>query len=249
MNGYRELPPLRDLADVVECIWFFAPNESGGAGYVDRVFPDGAADIVISEGKAAIYGPASSFRLLPPKAAFTGIRIRRGAAKVVLGINLAEIGAGPVSIGTLWGGCAGELEDRLAGLSAPSDQVVCLAKFLSQRLPIVGDLDDAVQTAIARIDLHPDGTIRDLTRNIGVSERHLRRRFRNHVGLGIKHYARIVRFQRLLDAIRRHKRLSGALSPGWSATAYEHGFADQAHLIEEVRAFAGLTPAELLLMV
>jgi methylphosphotriester-DNA--protein-cysteine methyltransferase len=78
-----------------------------------------------------------------------------------------------------------------------------------------------------------------------VSDRQLRRRFKTQVGLGIKRYARITRFRRLLDSIRRCKCRFGATPE----LACQHGFSDQAHLIREVRDFAGLTPAELPLTV
>jgi AraC-like DNA-binding protein len=224
------------------------PDTTSGIERADRIFPDGAADIVISAGRASVYSAASSFRLLHLKTPVVGFRVRKGAAKVALRTRLAELGAGPTPMEMLWGRCARELDDRLAESSGAAEQIELLADFVRECIPNMVDLDQVVQRAIARIDSSPASTVRDLTRDIGLSERHLRRRFRDHVGLGIKQYARIVRFQRLLDATRSHKRLSGAAPPGWAGLAYEYGFADQAHLIEEVRAFAGVSPSELLLI-
>ncbi len=175
-----------------------------------------------------------------------GFRVRRGTAKTVLGISPAELEAAPVSVGTLWGRHGREIENRLTEFRTPMAQAALLARFIAGRVADDSGLDNVVRAAVNLIDHAPCNAIRSLVGDIGLSERHLRRRFQDHVGLGIKHYARIIRFQRLLDATRQHTRRFGLVSPGWAAIAYDHGFSDQAHLIREIRAFAGLTPAELL---
>src|SRR5207344_3036381 len=72
-----------------------------------------------------------------------------------------------------------------------------------------------------------------------LSDRQLERRFRAGVGVGPKLFSRIVRFQRVVRLARR----SG--QAGWAETAAHCGYADQAHLVRDVRAFSGATPAAL----
>ena len=245
---YEEFPAPRESARVIECIWILTPNASGGEGF-DRVYPDGATDIVVSAGNAAAHGPAPSFRWISSNVPVVGFRIRRGAARTVLGMSPTELAAGPVSIEALWGRRGRELEERLAESCASTAQVASLGGLVAELVAGTGELDNAVLAAIDRVG-HPRSTaMKDLAGEVGVSERQLRRRFENQVGLGIKHYARMMRFQRLLDTIRQSKRSLGATSPGWAGLACDHGFADQAHLIREVKAFSGLTPAELWLTV
>ena len=69
----------------------------------------------------------------------------------------------------------------------------------------------------------------------GISRRQLERRFREQVGLPPRTFARIVRFQRAFHALGRE---SGA------AIAARCGYADQAHLVREVRRFGGQTPSD-----
>jgi len=71
-----------------------------------------------------------------------------------------------------------------------------------------------------------------------VGERWLERAFARHVGYGPKMLARVVRFQHAVALLDAGPPLS------WSALAYEAGFADQAHLVREFRALAGLTPGD-----
>jgi methylphosphotriester-DNA--protein-cysteine methyltransferase len=60
--------------------------------------------------------------------------------------------------------------------------------------------------------------------------------FRAEVGLSPKAYQRLARFRATLTSI------DAAAGLGWPAFAAERGYYDQAHLIREFRAHAGLSP-------
>jgi len=205
-------------------------------GGFNRIYPDGAADIVVSAENASAHGPAPSFRWISSKVPLAGLRIRRGSAKAVLGVSPSELAAGPVSIGDLWGQRGRDVAERLADSFASAVPIASMASLLAELLAGTGEPDGAVLGAIDGL-VFPRGTpMGALVRDIGLSERQLRRRFKNHVGLGMREYARIMRFQRLLDTIRLRQRDRGASPAGWAALASDHGYADQAHLIREVRA-------------
>jgi AraC-like DNA-binding protein len=244
MKSYFEFAPPPHLAHVVECFWVIARDSRDLAASFDRIFPDGAADIVLAGGELTAHGPASSFRLMPLQTS-VGARVRRGAAKAVLGVSPIELAAGPVLIQALWGRSVDAHDKRAAEASTQAAQLISLGAFVTERVATKVYLDRSVLATIHVLDHSAAPAVRGLAARVALSERHLRRRFRDHVGLGIKQYARIVRFQRLLDAVRHHKRGVGPPSPNWAGMAFDHGFADQAHLIREVGAFAGLTPAEL----
>jgi AraC-like DNA-binding protein len=241
---YREFPAPAGLVPLVECIWTLTPAASSTAAV--RVYPDGATDCLIAGGRVTVHGPASSFRWISPQVPLAGLRLRRGAARTVLGISPAELAAGPVSLAALWGRRGHELEARLLTAWASADPVTALGAVFRERLAGAGAPDLAVLTTIDRAGRAGFGAVGRMARDAGVSERQLRRRFVSQVGMGIKQYARVMRFQQLLDAVRELKRRGSADSPAWAGLAYEYGFADQSHLIREVREFAGLTPAELL---
>jgi transcriptional regulator GlxA family with amidase domain len=76
--------------------------------------------------------------------------------------------------------------------------------------------------------------------DLGVSERHLRRVFLETVGVSPKAFAQLARFHRALRAARQHAPAS------WTSIAVAAGYYDQAHLIGEFRAIAGVTPRALL---
>jgi methylphosphotriester-DNA--protein-cysteine methyltransferase len=84
--------------------------------------------------------------------------------------------------------------------------------------------------------------VEELARSLGVSPRHLQRRFVAAVGYGPKTFQRIARFQRLLALAHTPR----GVRPGLTDLALDAGYADQAHMTREVGELAGRTPARLL---
>jgi AraC-like DNA-binding protein len=82
-------------------------------------------------------------------------------------------------------------------------------------------------------------TVVDLAREFGVTPRHLHRRFVATVGAPPKRLERLARFARTWQ--------QATLGPAatWTELAHANGYADQAHLIREFRAFGADPPAHL----
>ena len=68
------------------------------------------------------------------------------------------------------------------------------------------------------------------------SRKHLAASFREHIGLSPKTAARMIRFNTVLDGLRARR--------AFADIAFDCGYADQAHMIRECRAFTGLAPRE-----
>ena len=81
--------------------------------------------------------------------------------------------------------------------------------------------------------------IASLVGETGWSQRHLIARFREHIGLPPKTMARVLRFSRAAQALRQDNR------PKLADIACDCGYYDQAHFTRDFRAFAGVTPREL----
>jgi transcriptional regulator GlxA family with amidase domain len=78
-----------------------------------------------------------------------------------------------------------------------------------------------------------------LASEAGISTRQLRRRFLMEVGVGPKLLCRLLRFQQVFRAVDQNV-------AEWAGIAFECGYYDQAHLINDFRQFAQQTPAVLL---
>jgi AraC-like DNA-binding protein len=166
-------------------------------------------------------------------------RLRLGAHEAVLGVPASVLAGRIVPLEELWDGATTRrLIDELAKARDGADAAKVLESAIEQRVALAND---------ARIDLALDAAsrlgsanVRTVAAELGVSERHLRRAFRETVGVSPKAYAKLARFRCALRA---------AGQPGqatWANIAATAGYYDQAHLIAEFRAIAGVTPRALL---
>ena len=70
-----------------------------------------------------------------------------------------------------------------------------------------------------------------------MSQRWFTERFRAEVGMTPKLFARVQRFQRVVQTIHPLAQVD------WADVASACGYFDQAHFIHDFRAFSGFTPA------
>lgn len=114
-----------------------------------------------------------------------------------------------------------------------------LLKIFGQRLQV----NPFVDYAVNRILQSPhQATIESIVAKVGFSQKHLIKIFREHVGLTPKSFLKVMRFQKAIEEIDRNK------TADWTAIAYESGYYDQAHFINDFRNFSGFTPAKYLHM-
>ena len=124
------------------------------------------------------------------------------------------------------------LAERLRNITH-LDRVAVLDSFLLGKMAKLS-LDFTVQSII-----HKKGGVGDmemLTSSFRISERQLQRRFKKQVGVPLKRYERISRFELALN------RLAAVDYSELTPIAYELGYADQSHFIKEFREFAGMSP-------
>jgi AraC-like DNA-binding protein len=168
-------------------------------------------------------------------------RLCLGADQAVLGVPAAALAGRIVALEDLWGETATRrLTDRLASTRDSVQAAAVLDGAIAARLASDQHEASRAQLAMEAASRLASASVNAVASDLGVSERHLRRMFRETVGLGPKAFARLTRFHRALRAAR------GGDQPNWASIAAEAGYYDQAHLIAEFRQFAGATPQALL---
>ncbi len=125
----------------------------------------------------------------------------------------------------------------LAETGTPMEIAEQLARDL-HRWTASRDLKQTPEIAAAAILRHANGRTNcaTLARQLDISERHLRRRFRDHLGCSPKFYARQLRLTAAALMSEQSK------APSWAQIAAVTGFHDQAHMINEFQSLADLTP-------
>jgi AraC-like DNA-binding protein len=234
---YCERAPHPGLVDDIACTW------SGAARAGMRILPDGCIDIVwIGDEALTVAGPDTSANLagLADGTLTVGVRFRSGRAPGFLGVAAHELTDRSVSLEDVWGAEACHLAERLAAAATVESKQAVLEQALLGRLDHVERPHPDVDAALGMISASPSSTrVAALSRQLDVSERHLRRRFEQAVGYGPKTLGRVLRFRRFLSLVEHEGH-----PLAWAAA--EAGYADQPHLTRECNDLAGLPPAELL---
>jgi AraC-like DNA-binding protein len=162
-------------------------------------------------------------------------------AHLLLGVPMHELANRAVGVDDILGRAGRELPERLHEAPGWEARFRILDTILAARLARAAPPPPDVTWAWDRLEETggsvPVGALAD---ELGWSPRRLIARFREHVGLPPKTVARIIRFERAL------RLLDGAHEVRWAELAFRAGYYDQPHLIRDFRAFAGLTPRELL---
>lgn len=234
MATYEEHPVPEALHRAVSCGW---TQEISPGGHVQRVLPDGCLDLIWRDGLLEMAGPDTGPRLVPLLAGgIAGLRMRPGTARLLLGeVPAAELRDRQVELCDLWGPRARPVLERLAGSARAAEASDLLVDLARARLPEYRH-DAAVAEAVRLLGAPRPPSVAELSERLGLSVRHLRRRFTSAVGYGPSTLVGVLRFQRARSLDTAHL---GELA----ATA---GYADQAHLSRQVRRLSGLTAAELL---
>ncbi|WP_231703171.1 helix-turn-helix domain-containing protein [Tsukamurella asaccharolytica] len=163
------------------------------------------------------------------------VDVRPSLVRALTGAPAAELGGEAVELDDLVPGLAAELYGRTAGAPAGDRESVAaavLARYATSGREVQPDAAAAWAHLAARAGRV---TVAELVERSGWSARYLAMKFTAEFGMGIKQAARLMRF----DAARR------ALEAGEcpADVAAGAGYADQAHLSREVRAFVGHSPS------
>ncbi len=116
----------------------------------------------------------------------------------------------------------------------------CLDYALAARIADARAVPAAVQQAWERIVKSAGhASMQQVVADTGWSQRHFIRQFRHEIGVSPKALARMLRFGRVVRAIRLNPRAR------LTDVALSAGYYDQAHLNRDTREFAGATPGAL----
>ena len=245
VGGYQEFTPPSDLADAVEALWIYQASDVHVLTH--RVVPDAAVSFCFmgrrGDARLRVIGPVSRPHAFtpPPGTRMESVRIKLEWCRRLLGVAPSEHVDDEPLYADVRPDLATPLEARLWRATTSADALRTLVDFLRARR--VAAHRHLTTPLMAGMEVLRRGTglprVAEVATSLGVSDRHLRRLVMDETGISPRHFARIQRFHALLRSADRAPRLE------WAALAFRHGYADQPHLIREVRDLAGVTPTRL----
>ncbi|HTU82987.1 MAG TPA: helix-turn-helix domain-containing protein [Candidatus Acidoferrales bacterium] len=256
-------PDPSPLRGIVEQIWYF---DGTLARARERLFPDGSAELIVQlddphcdgttksperfpavcinglrTGPAVVVAPPGRCRVL-------GIRFDPFGAAALLRSSMKHLVDVTIDVHDGIGRAAAELAERCAdAVGTPSRDsaqraaaaVSTAERWLVRELHGRATPEPAVAWAANLIRATGGrASVDGIAREVGFPRARLARRFDEALGVTPKRFARIVRFHRALDLLRRGEGIAGAAA----SLAYH----DQAHMYRDFAEFAGMTPGEFL---
>jgi AraC-like DNA-binding protein len=247
-------PPF-PLSRYVDLMWRTA--NTGMPSSRERVYPNGSMALVIHLKKptASYYfdnrvltvrvpllaGPYSmSFHMDPSESTeVIGILFRPGAGRVFFPVPVHELHNDDIALNDLYPSEADRLLNELSSAKNEHAQFQIVERYLCVKLSRAIPIHPAVSYAIEQLcSENAFRNVRQIQRDTGFSHTRFNQLFREQVGLTPKLFGRVRRFHALLG------RLQKGLPVNWAGLAADCGYFDQAHLIHDFRAFAGVTPRE-----
>jgi len=247
---YHTIKPVKSLEDIIDCFWFsWTKYESEKESLVipdncvDLIFHFDAEDKLVSRDFVGIMSKTEKF--LPKKGwKMFGIRFLPYMSKLFFKLAMNELLDLTVKFGDVINN--NSILKTLNGIEKiPQNrmEIFEIEKMLMRHLDENGlKLNGTVREIV---DYFIDGGINekvsDISRKFFISESHLNRIFKKEIGLNVKTFIRINRFQKILRAADSKK------NADYFDIALENGFFDQSHFIKEFKYFFNSTPSKIMI--
>lgn len=253
---FQQIPPPEYLKPYVRYYWTLENPDRGDELKTFSAIADGCPGLIFQQLSGTnfydqdekklppcfLYGQATGHRELytPQQFRQIGVYFQPHALRTVFGLDADALTNSCTDLGGLSRRELFNLPERLLDTRTLQEQIDVLSQYLFYLIQQNTLRIDARTQQIASYiaDARGDVSLPLLQRDLGISERSLERRFREHIGISPKLFARIGRFQAALDRLRegQYDKLSDI--------AFEYGYADQSHFIRTFREFAGCSPQQ-----
>jgi AraC-like DNA-binding protein len=243
--SYAQFDPHPALAPYIDAYWRVTAD--GPSIVIDRIMPDCCIDIIVNLGSDMI-ADAGGFVMRHGKAYLVGTMTRFKEAVREKDTHIVGIRFKPGAFDHFYRfGSLHELTDKIVefddmlspgiGMLA-GDFTVRLDRFFGGRLrpprESVLPLIDGITVSKGQI------SVAGLAKGHYTTPRQLQRLFRCHLGIGPKEFINFTRYQAALQQIKRDYARKTLLD-----IAFECGYYDHAHLANEVRKYAGVSPSQI----
>jgi len=227
---YRLIKPDQSIADYVYC---FSSLQNLSSQQEGVVIPNGKIDLLFCKTKndqlqIVLMGLETKPKPTPKLdiTSFFAISFNPLALEYILHQSIAEfVNSGMVLPNDFWDFNINDLDNFEAFCEKANLKIQSL---LPEKL-------DERKLKLLNLIFQTDGeiSIKELSEKIAWEERQINRYFKKHLGISLKYYCNILRFQASLFHIK-----DGNLFP-------QLNFTDQSHFIKEIKKLSGVSPKEL----
>lgn len=227
---FHLVEPHHQISDFVYCFSSFSNLSAIEEGVI---IPNGKIDLILSLNEnggfhITLLGLETQPKIAPkqPISKFFSVSFHPLAIEYILKMSVADLlNSGRILPDDFWGFTIDDLADFEAFCHKVTNKVISL---------IPDSVDQRKQNLFNQI-ITADGNVKvnELATNIGWSSRQINQYFNSQLGVSLKSYCNILRFQASLQHI-------------WEGQLYPQlNYTDQSHFIKEVKKLSGVSPKEL----
>ena len=249
-----QISPPKQLASYIKHYIFLENPEEDSKNL--RLFADGNTGLIISADinmqdnaetnlpSSFFYGQPTQYKDLTTKGKFSLLAVVFQPYFFNLLFNVAakEIKNEIISASDILKDQLIPFQESLYNKADPQSVINALNDFFL-KLISKKDTSDSWLIKAQQYLLQNKGTIslKDLEYFTGYSERHIERKFEEHIGISPKKYNTIIRLHHFLSLMKNDINKASMTN-----LSYEAGYSDQSHLIKEFKNTIGLTPSQYL---
>jgi AraC-like DNA-binding protein len=248
--------PAEPLSFYIEHFFYYEGYQAGHT--MEKFLPDGSMDLLIDltetpkklfhneDGtsyttykKSWISGMKTEYILIDASvSSMIGVHFRPGGAFPFFDFPVNELNNLTIEMDAIWNNEIHRVRDAILNTSLISHKFNILENYFLQKSKREPESNPLIKYAVDQLLSSPQvWTIDQLSKKIGISHKHLISLFKKFVGLSPKQFARIAKFQKVIQLVEKQQQIE------WTPLAYECGYYDQAHFIKEFEAFSGVNPS------
>lgn len=241
---YQKIIPINPLQDYIHYFWTL--EDLGDKTY--KIIPDGLPGLIFQE-EANVFLDKEKQTL--PQMFLYGQTTNHSEQKAIGNFRSIGVYFQPTALRTIFNIDASELTNQhtsidcvtndpileeLINANSIHDKIEIISRFFLKRIRQVKHHDKKADFATTL--LQNGNALKDIQKEMNLSERSLERLFKQYVGLSPQVYSRIVRFQSGLHVLRQNN------FDKLTDVAYHHDYFDQSHYIRDFKAFTGVNPRQ-----
>lgn len=251
---YKLYSPNERLSKYIRWYWSLENQDDSAPHSRERIFPDGCIELIFNYGdlfvtynskgeaedqpKNFIHGQLKKFIEVQGmgKVGIFSIRFQPAGLQAFIDFPVSDLTGIFTEVSKIWKD-GNLLEEKMSRCQNNEERIATIESFLESKLENAPD--NEIESGVEKI-IESDGmiSIEKLASDLKIGKRHLERKFLSSVGLSLKLFSRIIRFNNALQLIENKD------FRNFTNVAHDGGFYDQAHFIKDFKYFTGLNPKQ-----
>ncbi|HEV3224127.1 MAG TPA: helix-turn-helix domain-containing protein [Puia sp.] len=250
--NYQQYKPPKWLSGIVQYYWTLEGTIPEQQMYIHRTLANFCPELIFHYGGTfdeltrdnqmqstfltGIHGQTDRIRRFTAKKSYGifSVLLQPYAIPLLFGISSSEIKNELIDLVSLLGQDGKDITEKMMGAKNNAERLGFINRFLENRTREFKrpEIVNAVQHIYAKKGMV---NVHSLASQASYSQRQFERNFKDETGFTPKTFSRIVRFKSLVNL---YKKGSSTLTH----VAYEFGYYDQAHFIQDFKQFSGYNP-------